>query len=74
MYMLFFFFPCLLVWLLFIKSISDTVGSKWTLIIIYGSEHGSANRGDSLDRNIDEENRMTKDFLILVSNIQPYYI
>ncbi|KAL5853189.1 hypothetical protein ACOSQ3_008307 [Xanthoceras sorbifolium] len=25
----------------------------------------SANRGDSLDRNIDEENRMTKDFLIL---------
>ncbi|MED6111928.1 Hydroxyproline O-galactosyltransferase hpgt2, partial [Stylosanthes scabra] len=26
----------------------------------------SANRGDSLDRNIDEENRSTKDFLILV--------
>ncbi|KAK0608363.1 hypothetical protein LWI29_029646 [Acer saccharum] len=25
----------------------------------------SANRGDSLDRNIDEENRTTKDFLIL---------
>ncbi|GLT77138.1 hypothetical protein SLA2020_487500 [Shorea laevis] len=25
----------------------------------------SANRGDSLDRNIDEENRVTKDFLIL---------
>ncbi|RDX68274.1 Hydroxyproline O-galactosyltransferase HPGT2 [Mucuna pruriens] len=25
----------------------------------------SANRGDSLDRNIDEENRKTKDFLIL---------
>ncbi|GMY29259.1 hydroxyproline O-galactosyltransferase HPGT3-like [Fagus crenata] len=25
----------------------------------------SANRGDSLDRNIDEENRSTKDFLIL---------
>ncbi|KAK4491057.1 hypothetical protein RD792_001779, partial [Penstemon davidsonii] len=25
----------------------------------------SANRGDSLDRNIDEENRITKDFLIL---------
>ncbi|PSS17757.1 Hydroxyproline O-galactosyltransferase [Actinidia chinensis var. chinensis] len=25
----------------------------------------SANRGDSLDRNIDEENRRTKDFLIL---------
>ncbi|XP_051129260.1 hydroxyproline O-galactosyltransferase HPGT3-like isoform X2 [Andrographis paniculata] len=25
----------------------------------------SANRGDSLDRNIDEENRATKDFLIL---------
>ncbi|KAJ4959166.1 hypothetical protein NE237_026277 [Protea cynaroides] len=25
----------------------------------------SANRGDSLDRNIDEENRWTKDFLIL---------
>ncbi|XP_052209655.1 hydroxyproline O-galactosyltransferase HPGT3-like isoform X3 [Diospyros lotus] len=25
----------------------------------------SANRGDSLDRNIDEENRLTKDFLIL---------
>ncbi|CAK9182894.1 unnamed protein product [Ilex paraguariensis] len=25
----------------------------------------SANRGDSLDRNIDEENHMTKDFLIL---------
>lgn len=27
----------------------------------------SANRGDSLDRIIDEENRQTKDFLILVS-------
>lgn len=27
----------------------------------------SANRGDSLDRNIDAENRQTKDFLILVS-------
>lgn len=25
----------------------------------------SANRGDSLDRNIDEENRVTKDFLIM---------
>ncbi|XP_058111537.1 hydroxyproline O-galactosyltransferase HPGT2-like isoform X2 [Magnolia sinica] len=25
----------------------------------------SANRGDSLDRNIDDENRLTKDFLIL---------
>ena len=30
---------------------------------------GSANRGDSLDRNIDKENLKTKDFLILVSNI-----
>ncbi|KAJ4792590.1 Hexosyltransferase [Rhynchospora pubera] len=28
----------------------------------------SANRGDSLDRNIDEENRRTKDFLILESH------
>lgn len=27
----------------------------------------SANRGDSLDRNIDEENHVTKDFMILVS-------
>ncbi|KAK6927536.1 protein of unknown function DUF4094, partial [Dillenia turbinata] len=27
----------------------------------------SANRGDSLDRNIDEENRKTQDFFILVS-------
>lgn len=27
----------------------------------------SANRGDSLDRNIDDENRLTQDFLILVS-------
>lgn len=27
----------------------------------------SANRGDSLDRNIDQENLQTKDFLILVS-------
>lgn len=30
-------------------------------------ELGSPNRGDSLDRNINEENRATKDFLILVS-------
>lgn len=29
---------------------------------------GSANRGDSLDRHIDEESSKTKDFLILVSN------
>ena len=28
----------------------------------------SANRGDSLDHIIDEENRQTKDFLILVSS------
>ncbi|CAL9109405.1 unnamed protein product, partial [Musa acuminata var. zebrina] len=28
----------------------------------------SANRGDSLDRNIDDENRQTKDFLILESH------
>ncbi|URE41311.1 Galactosyltransferase [Musa troglodytarum] len=28
----------------------------------------SANRGDSLDRNIDDENRRTKDFLILESH------
>lgn len=27
----------------------------------------SANRGDSLDRKIDQENLATKDFLILVS-------
>lgn len=27
----------------------------------------SANRGDSLDRSIDEENQKMKDFLILVS-------
>ena len=32
-------------------------------------EIDSANRGDSLDRNINEENRSTKDFLILVSNV-----
>ena len=31
-------------------------------------EIGSANRGDSLDRNIDEENRKTNDFFILVSD------
>ncbi|KAK4480170.1 hypothetical protein RD792_013232 [Penstemon davidsonii] len=31
----------------------------------------SPNRGDSLDRNIDEENRTTKDFLILVSHDVP---
>lgn len=30
-------------------------------------ELGSPNRGDSLDRNINEEKRVTKDFLILVS-------
>lgn len=35
---------------------------------IYYFETGSANRGDSLDRIIDEENRSTKDFLILVSS------
>jgi len=29
----------------------------------------SPNRGDSLDRNINEENRSTKDFLILVSKV-----
>ncbi|RVX19562.1 Hydroxyproline O-galactosyltransferase HPGT2 [Vitis vinifera] len=30
----------------------------------------SANRGDSLDRNIDVENRLTKDFLILVECLE----
>lgn len=29
----------------------------------------SANRGDTFDREIDDENRSTKDFLILVSLI-----
>lgn len=30
-------------------------------------EIGSANRGDSLDHHIDEENNKTKDFFVLVS-------
>ncbi|KAJ4775151.1 Hexosyltransferase [Rhynchospora pubera] len=32
----------------------------------------SANRGDSLDRNIDEENHTTKDFLILISLLESH--
>lgn len=40
---------------------------RMNLLFIYCLETGSANRGDSLDRNIDGENRTTKDFLILVS-------
>lgn len=38
-------------------------------LIVLCFENDSANRGDSLDRNIDEENRSTKDFFILVSII-----
>lgn len=36
------------------------------LLLTYLFLAGSANRGDSLDRIIDDENSSTKDFLILV--------
>jgi hypothetical protein len=39
----------------------------YNFIFSFHFETGSPNQGDSLDRNIDKENRSTKDFLILVS-------
>lgn len=40
----------------------------WVIILMFDALYiSSANRGDSLDRKIDQENLATKDFLILVS-------
>lgn len=55
-------------------SLLDFIPLLSTMLQLVGTnginyfEIGSANRGDSLDRNIDEENRKTKDFFILVSD------
>lgn len=55
---------------MFFSLCLNHMGEIILMLMLY--KFSSANRGDSLDRKIDQENLATKDFLILVSKNNPF--